>query len=157
MKKLSYAIVALAALVQSCNTSDNRYIDLNTGKTVHLEKEASSGLLVDTATKKHVKLYVDTKSGDTIWGRTGEVVNGKVHRIKRDNGEYTFTYGDDRSADEPKSERSSGTDQHDGEHKVKNGDYKKEVEKDGDVIIKDGNKKIKIDGETGERKVKYDN
>jgi hypothetical protein len=50
----------------------------------------------------------------------------------------------------------STTEPREGDYKVKSGDYKKEVEKDGDVIIKDGNKKIKIDGETGERKVKHD-
>jgi hypothetical protein len=30
------------------------------------------------------------------------------------------------------------------------------VEADGDVKIKDGDKKVKIDGETGEKKVKND-
>ena len=38
---------------------------------------------------------------------------------------------------------------------IKKRDYKEEVAKDGDITIKDGNKKIKIDGETGEREVKY--
>jgi hypothetical protein len=33
-------------------------------------------------------------------------------------------------------------------------DYKKKVEKDGDVNIKTDDKKIKIDGKTGEKKVK---
>jgi hypothetical protein len=44
----------------------------------------------------------------------------------------------------------------DTEYKTKSGDYKKEVEKDGDITIKDGDTKIKIDGETGEKKVKND-
>jgi hypothetical protein len=39
---------------------------------------------------------------------------------------------------------------------VKRDDYKMKVEKDGDVKIKDGDKKTKIDGETGEKKVKKD-
>ncbi|MCE3281938.1 MAG: hypothetical protein K0Q66_675 [Chitinophagaceae bacterium] len=34
--------------------------------------------------------------------------------------------------------------------------YKKKVEDDGDVKIKDGDVKVKIDKETGERKVKRD-
>jgi hypothetical protein len=44
----------------------------------------------------------------------------------------------------------------DGETKIKDGEYKKEVEKDGDITIKDGKTKVKIDGETGEKKVKKD-
>ena len=39
---------------------------------------------------------------------------------------------------------------------LKQDDYKVEVEKDGDVKIKNGNDKVKIDGKTGERKVKKD-
>ena len=112
-----------------------------------------------TETGEPVKIYVDTRSKDTIYGYTGEVINGYVMRtedgewkykgedfkVKVDGDEYKMKAGDDY-----KVKRDGG------EYKIKNGDYKKEVEKDGDITIKDGNKKIKIDGETGERKVKYD-
>jgi len=40
--------------------------------------------------------------------------------------------------------------------KVDGSDYKKKVESNGDMKIKYGHKKIKIDGKTGKRTVKYD-
>ena len=85
--------------------------------------------------KKPVYIYVDTKEDDTIYGKTGEVING--HVILNDRDEYV--YEKDFQA-----------------YEVKGDDYKVEVEKDGDIKIKDGDNKLKIDGETGEKKVKND-
>ncbi len=143
----------------SCDNNDSRYLDLTTGEAVELEKDEKTGLMVNTETGKPVKVYVDRRSKDTIWGSNGKVVNGYIARsedgeweykgddfkVKSDGDEYKMKSGDDYKV---KSE--------DGEYKIKNGDYKKEVEKDGDVTIKNGDTKIKIDGETGERKVKRD-
>lgn len=132
-------IAAIAGLVTmslwtGCKPQD-RYLDLSTGDRVDLEKDSSSGLMVRTDTKKPVEIYVDTKTNDTIYGSTGKVINGNVVKL----GEWKYKYDD-------------------GEYKVKNdeADYKKKVEKDGDIKIKDGDKKIKIDGETGEKKTKVD-
>jgi len=161
MKQLFYGVlfVTAASIGQSCQTQDARYIDLNSGEAVALEKDEQSGLLVDTVTGKPVALYVDTKTKDTVWGKTGKVVNGQVQRNKKEDGNYVYVYMD---ADRRVESNLNNDDEHkmepeNGAYEIKNGDYKKEVEKDGDIKIKDGNKKIKIDGETGERKVKYDN
>lgn len=135
MKK-SFAIlmVMLFAGLVGCNNDDARYIDLNTGKTIKLEKD-ESGRMVDAETKNPVRIYVDTKTKDTIYGKTGKVINGHVVRRNDD----TWAYDADISSD-------GGDD----------GDYKIKVENDGDVKIKDGDTKTKIDGETGEKKVKKD-
>src|SRR4030095_755455 len=96
--------------------------DINTGKGVGLERDDATGLLVDVKTKKPVYIYVDTKTNDTIYGKTGEVING--HVIKTEDGKWKYD-GDD-------------------EYKEKYGNYKKKV--DGDEIkIKSDDKKIKID------------
>jgi hypothetical protein len=116
----------------SCSNADSRYVDLNTGKTVKLEKD-ESGLMVNAETKHSVDIYVDTKTNDTIYGKTGKVINGHVVRTND-----TWNYDADVNADD------------------NGGDYKIKVEKDGDVKIKDGDTKTKIDGETGEKKVKKD-
>jgi hypothetical protein len=133
--KHSFILIAGAALtlsVSSCK-ENSRYVDPNSGRTLSLVKDASTGLMVDEETKKPVYMYVDTETRDTIYGPTGKVINGDV--ILED-GRYKYT---------------------DNETKVKSGDdFKMEVEKDGDVTIKDGNKKIKYEGETGETKVKKD-
>jgi hypothetical protein len=128
---LVLSATAMFAASSGCK-NDSRYVDLNTGRTLSLVKDESTGLMVDDETKKPVYIYVDTKTKDTIYGPTGEVVNGKVTVEK---GKYTYAEN--------------------GEYKIKRGDdYKVEVEKDGDVTIKSEDKKIKMEGETGEVKVK---
>ena len=139
MKQLLFVLVVSSLAFLSCN--NDRYIDLNTGKGVNLEKDPQTGLFVDVETKKPVEIYVDTKTNDTIWGRSGKVINGRIVRVS----EGTYRYDNDVKVEV-----------NDGAYEIKDGDYKKEVEKDGDVKIKDGDTKIKIDGETGKKKVKKD-
>ena len=137
MKKLIQSALAMGLLFGfvSCSDSKDRYVDLRTGNKVELVKDEKSGLMVNAATKEPVYIYVDTKEKDTIYGKTGEVING--HIVVNDNNEYVY-------------EKDFTP------YEVKGDDYKVEVEKDGDIKIKDGNSKIKVDGETGEKKVKKD-
>ena len=151
MKKiiLSGAIAVFA--FTACNSNNERYVDLNTGEYIDLREDTSSGLMVNSASGATVDLYVDTKSHDTVYGRTGKVVNGKVTRtesgkwqVKQEDDEYKAVNGDDKvKHDEDGS-------------KTKDGSATRKVDKDGDIKIEDGNKTIKIDGKTGERKVKKD-
>ena len=135
MKKLIVpALIAVASIWSACDNADDRYLDLSTGDKVKLEKDESTGLMVNAETKKPVYMYVDTKTNDTIYGKTGVVVNGHVVKV---DGKYWYDGDDD--------------------YKVKYGDdYKRKVDEDGDIKIKDGDTKTKIDGETGEKKVKSD-
>ncbi|HEX5652528.1 MAG TPA: hypothetical protein VFX58_05610 [Chitinophagaceae bacterium] len=137
MKKIFFSVMATVVLAgfTACSDSKDRYVDLRTGKPVNLVKDDQSGLMVDESTKKPVYIYVDTKNNDTIYGKTGVVINGQVST--NSDGEYVYV-----NDLEP--------------YEIKDGDYKKEVEKDGDIKIKDGDTKVKIDGETGEKKVKTD-
>ena len=117
----------------ACNNGQARYIDLNSGETIKVVKD-EHGRLVNAEDKKPVRFYVDAKTKDTIDGRTGKVVNGEL--VKSDEGDYEYISVRDALASDD--------------------DFKKKVEKDGDVKIKSGDKKIKIDGKTGEKKVKND-
>lgn len=139
-------LATLVALSISCDRANSRYVDLRTGDHIELKKDPQTDLMVDAETNKPVRIYVDTKTKDTIYGKTGKVINGSV--VKRD-GEYVYDEKTNMRHDADYSAES-------GEYKIKRGDYKKKVEKDGDIKIKDGDTKIKIDGETGERKVKHD-
>lgn len=150
MKQLLMVVLAVASFVMMGCDNDARYVDPNTGEALNL-KENENGLLVDAETGESVDIYVDTRSNDTINGRTGKVINGSIR--KNDAGVYIY---EDESSNAAKS-GDVKVKAEDGEYKIKDGDYKKEVEKDGDVTIKDGDTKIKVDGETGERKVKKDN
>lgn len=164
-------LAALGAITwTSCQKANARYMDVCTGEMITLSQDKETGEMINAETGKPVKLYVNTKTSDTIWAPTGEVVNNGIRRandgdvlyvfsgkedkeykleIERD-GDYKEKYGDGANEYKVKVEDEGRS------YKIKHGDYKKKVEKDGDVKIKDGNVKIKIDGETGERKVKVD-
>jgi len=142
----------------ACNRAQGsvRAIDLETGEAITVVEDSSTGKMVNMKTRKPVKLYVDRRSRDTIYGPTGQVVNH--HLRMTDEGHYTVA-GDfklKREADGDYKLKDNGYKEkyENGELKIKHGDYKKEVEPDGDVKIKKGDRKIKIDGETGEVKVK---
>jgi hypothetical protein len=141
MKKIFLLFIAGASIITiSCSREKADYIDLRTGKTIEVDKDPVTGVYVNRQTKEPVYIYVDTKKKDTIYGKTGAVING--HVVKRGD---TYMYDDDLIG---------WDDSIDKESKYKSGDYKEKIEADGDVKIKDGDKKTKIDGETGEKKVK---
>jgi hypothetical protein len=122
-----------------CKDQNAEYVDPNTGKSLTLMKDASTGLMVDAETKKPVYMYVDTEKNDTIYGETGKIINGHV---VLEDGKYKYADYKVKAEDD--------------DYKLKDGDYKLKVEKDGDKKIKNGETTTKIDGETGEAKVKKD-
>ncbi len=131
MKHKLILVLGAATILISTGCKDNaRYVDPDTGRSLTLVKDESTGLMVDEETKKPVYIYVDTETKDTVYGPTGKVINGHV---TLEDGKYKYA-----------------------EYEIKSGDYKMEVEKDGDIKIKDGDSKTKIDGETGETKTKKD-
>ena len=136
MKKVFFLLTVVASMFvwSSCSDANARYLDLQTGEKVKLEKDPQTGLLVDTETKKPVYIYVDTKTHDTIYGNTGAIINGHVIL----NSEKKYVY------------------ENDIETPAMQGDIKVKTENDGDIKIKTDDKKTKKDGETGEKKVKKD-
>lgn len=145
MKVLSFLTVGFFTIsgIISCADSNHRYIDLESGKHITVVKDSTSGYMVNADSREPVTIYVDTQNGDTIYGKTGKVINN--HVIKTEDGKYKYVSNDTNVETEE-----------DGAYKIKDGDYKKKVEADGDVKIKDGDTKTKIDGETGEKTIKRD-
>lgn len=131
----------------SCSDKESRYVDLNTGKGINVMEDSTTGYRVNADTREPVIVYYDAQTKDTIYGKTGEVINNKV--MKTADGKYYY---------EPptpvESKIKVKTQDEIDRELLKNGDYKKKVEKDGDIKIKHGDTKIKIDAETGEKKVK---
>ncbi len=136
-----YVSVIIIILI-SCSDTKRRYINLSTGEPVEVVKDEKTGLWLDKESAEPLYIYVDTKTNDTIYGKTGEVING--HVILGSDKKYVYDNDEKLKID------------NNGGVKHKEGNYKVEVEKDGDVKIKNGDKKVKIDAETGERKVKND-
>ncbi len=128
-----------------CDDKEDRFIDLESGKTITVEKDSKSGYMINGETKEPIGIYVNTATNDTFYGRTGKVINNSV--VKSSDGKYTYRDGDvDGNRVKVKVQGNGGID-------VNDDDYKKKVEPDGDIKIKDGNTKIKID-EDGSKKVK---
>lgn len=141
------------AIAFSCNTRE-RYLDLNTNQYVDLKKDSTSGYMVNSKTGEPVDVYVDTKTRDTVYGMTGEVVNDKIR--KTEEGKWVVKVDGDEYKAKSESENSAKIKREGDEYKEKNGNYTIKREGDGDVKIENGNTQTKIDGETGERKVKKD-
>ena len=165
----------LMVVASACNNAkEGRFLNLSTGKEVTVTKDEETGMMVDKETNKPVLLYADTRAKDTFYGVTGAKVNGKLERvgkgvyvyddgekkIKIDGDEYKVKEGDaklkmDADGDEYKYQNGAAKiNNEDGEYKEKGKGYAKKVDEDGDVKVETKNKKIKVDGETGEKKVK---
>lgn len=138
-----------------------QYVDLTTGKTFTPVKHEGTGMMMNPETQRPVHIYINTETNDTLYGRTGEVINGKVVRTPEGrysfsgDGDYIFRDGEYRMRTEADSAGYKKKMQSDGDVKVKYDGYKRKVEKDGDVKIKDGDAKVKVE-EDGTMKVKED-
>ena len=134
MKQVLIMSAATAALLLcGCEERTQGYYDLNTGKSITLVKDEITGLMVDAETRQPVYIYVNRKTKDTLYGATGEVINGQV--VRTDNGNYKYgnlTIKEDE----------------DGDFKIKDGDYKRKRDEDGDVKSKDKEGKTKTSEET---------
>jgi len=145
----SIGILLSLALLTAGNLSAQQYIDLSTGKTVTLVKHNGTGMMYNTQTQRPVYIYVDPATSDTFYGRTREIINGKV---VTKNGKYFYTGddayiyadGDFRLKTESDSLGYKRKGQADGDVKVKYGDYKRKMEGDGDVKVKKDSSKMKM-------------
>jgi hypothetical protein len=139
---------------ENAEVKNTHYVDLNTGAPVDLYYDADSRTTYNRDNDRPVEFYINTNTGDTVYGKGRFVVNGYL--IREDDGSFSF---DDTKVkvdgDELKIKGEDFKLKIDGdEMKFKNGDYKEK--RDGDEVkIKDGDKKIKK--EKGEpTKVKED-
>lgn len=125
------------------------YVDLNTGKEVHIIRDEQTGYATDSIAKVPVEFYVNTTTRDTIF-RTGQVVN---NFLVEEDGKWKLDETKVKiDGDEIKVKDGDSKVKIDGEDsKVKDGDYKKKVDGD-ETKIKDGDSKIKIeDGEVKQK------
>ena len=123
MKRLSLILIALSGTVwTACEHAQTHYIDLSSGEKIAVVKD-EHGRLVDAQTKKPVRFYVDTKTKDTIDGRTGRVVNGEL--VKVDDGDYEYISVRESLAED--DEYKKKVEDNGGEVKIKNGKHKTKI------------------------------
>lgn len=142
-----------AVFAWSCN-HQARYLDLSTNQYVDVKKD-SSGIMMNAQTGKPMAVYVDTQTHDTIYGQTGEVVNGRVYKTKA--GNWMVKSNDDEFKGKSESDNTSKVKVDGDKVKIKEGAYTYKRDANGDVKIENGRTQVKIDGKTGKRKVKKDN
>lgn len=119
MKERFIFLCVVMVILMSCQNSQTRYFDLDTNKYVGLKKDSVSGYMMNSKTGEPVDVYVDTKTHDTIYGMTGEIVNGKVH--KTDEGKWIIKADGDEYKARSESENSAKVKIDNDEYKVKNG------------------------------------
>lgn len=157
MKEVKILAISCFILVSmnSCTNTEYRYIDINSGKRIDVITDSATGMAIDSVTRQPVSIYYDTQTKDTIFGKTGKVINNQV--VRTADGKYDYieplvVNPVDSMKVIPDNTKSA--EQHDLEMLNKYGKYKKKVSKDGDIKIVEGDKKIKVDGETGVKTVK---
>lgn len=120
------------------------YIDLNTGDTLDYIYDADKKTVMNRSTNLPVDLYVNTYTGDTVYGRGRFVVNGLL--MQGADGKWKL--------DENKVKIDGN------ELKIKDGSRKLKIDgdnikiKDGDAKAKSNDEKMKVKDEQG--KAKYD-
>lgn len=166
------AVVGIAFFASACKNDGvepGTYVDLNTGDSVTVVADPTTGYAINSTTKKPVYLYVDNNR-DTIF-TTGQRVNNMIipiadgkyeidgAKVKVDDAEVKIKYEDYKKKYDGDSYTIKDGDykvkvEGDGDTKIKDGDYKKKIEKDGDIKIKTDDTKTKIekDGEVTVKK-----
>ena len=130
--KTAYAFILTIITFVYFTACDNKdkYVDLETGKTINVEKYASTGYMINAETKKPVDIYVNTATHDTIYGRTGKVINNQV--VRHSDGRFTYEADVEVNANDEKMKV-----QDDGDIKIKDEDTKVKIEEDGETKVKD--------------------
>lgn len=77
----------------SCSGNAYRYIDLNTGKRINVIRDAITGYRINAETREPLMVYYDSKTRDTLYGKTGEVINNKMVVI---DGKYYYKFGTEK-------------------------------------------------------------
>lgn len=144
---------ALADTFRTNSTAGN-YLDPRTGKPLHIRVDTATGLHYNEATNEPIWRYVDKRdykvyggSGDNnaMWDTVGTARMQSNRLEYRDSSNHWVSYD--------KAWRVKDDKLH-NDWKLKNGDSKIKVSKDGDIKVKDENGKVKYDANSG--KVKTD-
>lgn len=127
------------------NSEAGKYMDVRTGKPVHLSVNRSTGRVTNKENNQEITryIYVDNNDWWVYDGEGNQLGKAKWENDKvwfDDNGnwvDYDAKWKDDATDTKMKADED--------ETKLKTDDTKIKVEKDGDYKIKTGDKKIKKD------------
>ena len=111
------------------------YIDLNSGDTLDYWFDSEKKTVMNRSNNQPVEFYINTHTGDTVYGRGRFVINGLL--LRGEDGKWKF--------DESKVKIDKD------ELKIKDGNRKLKIDGDEAKVKEDG-RKIKLDGDEGKIK-----
>jgi len=151
--RVMFLVLSTLAILSSCK-NNTRYLDLNTNEHISPKKDTTTGYIMNSKTGEPVDFYVNTKTHDTVYGPTGEMVNGRIH--KTEEGKWIIRTNADEVISRSESENSAKLKLEGEEYKLKKGSYTVKKKANGDVKIENGRTQVKVDGKSGKRKIKKD-
>jgi hypothetical protein len=143
----------LFLILSSCK-NNSRYLDLTTHENIAPRKDTVTGYIMNSKTGEPVDYYINTKTHDTVYGPTGEIVNGRIH--KNEEGKWIVSSNSDEFSAKSQSDNTAKVKSEGGDYKLKQGSYTVKKKANGDLKIENGHTQVKVDGKTGKRKVKKD-
>ncbi|HVK97426.1 MAG TPA: hypothetical protein VM368_06395 [Flavisolibacter sp.] len=125
------------------------YLDPRTGKQLRLQMDASTGRVTNVETGEPVWRYVDRRNwwvyGGDNWDRIGEARMDGDRLMYKDDSNNWVDYDARWKTEDTRLQE---------EYKMKYGDTKIKVDKDGDVKVKDEKGKVKYDAD--DKRIKVD-
>jgi hypothetical protein len=138
------------------------YIDLNNGDTLDYWYDTDKKTVMNRTTNLPVDLYINTYTGDTVYGRGRFVVNGLVlqgqdGKWKLDESKVKMDGDELKIKDGKRKLKIDGQDikVKDGKNKIKS-DEKQAKIKDGDTKAKVNNEEMKVKDSQGKAKYNKD-
>ncbi len=143
---------AMADTVRT-NSEAGNYLDARTGKTIKIHVDSTTGMRINDETNEPVWRYVDKRTywvygndnNNAMWDTVGTA------RMQNNNMEYRDNHNNWVNYDKQWKEKD---DMMGNDWKMKNGDTKMKMSKDGDG--KDENGKMKYDADDNKIKTKGD-
>lgn len=137
------------------NSEAGNYLDPRTGKSIKIRVDTATGMRLNDATNEPVWRYVDKRNYKVYSGDDNNSMWDTVGTARMQNNRLEYM-GDNNQWVNYDKQWKVKDDKLNNDWKMKSGDTKIKVSKDGDVKIKDANGKVKYDADDNKVKVKED-
>lgn len=135
------------------NSQAGNYLDPRTGKSMHIRVDSATGMRYNEANNEPVWRYVDKRTYKVYSGDANNSMWDTVGTARMQNNRLEYMDSDNKWVNYDKAWKQKDDKLH-NDWKLKSGDAKIKVSKDGDIKMKDENGKVKYDANSG--KVKTD-
>jgi len=135
------------------NSAAGNYLDPRTGKSMRIRVDTASGMRYNESTNQPVWRYIDKRTYKVYGGDANNAMWDTVGTARMQNNRLEYMDRENKWVNYDKAWKEKD-DKLNNDWKLKSGDAKIKVSKDGDIKMKDENGKVKYDANSG--KVKTD-